>query len=186
MRAGVIVGKKPFQCRIFLFQSDHSIINVVANLRLRCFGLNCFPASFFRPPEDIGGGVFIAVFRVSVLSICPSSRIVILSLKSIGNVLKKDQAEYDMLEFRRSHMPAHLISHFLNIILETEVAPPLPFFAVIKIIHCFCFTETARLIESVNIVNLLKSNYMSTVIIGSSQKTISPSRCSAFPDTLSS
>src|SRR5205823_4155385 len=79
-----------------------------ANGGLRSARLQVLPARFLRDPEDAGGAVFIAIFGVSALLLL-GRELGVLGLEGVGDVLEENQAENDVLVFRRIHVVAQRI-----------------------------------------------------------------------------
>ena len=68
------------------------------------------PARFFRHPKNIGGEVFVFVFRVRTVELgLAFDQFGVLFIERIRDVLEEDEAEDDVLVFGRVHVVAQLV-----------------------------------------------------------------------------
>ena len=85
-------------------------------------GLEVGPAGFLRHPEDVLGFVFVGVFgiRAGVVAFA-SDELGVVLLEGVGDVFEEDEAEDDVLVFRRVHVVAQLVGGEPELGLEAEV-----------------------------------------------------------------
>lgn len=127
-RAGVVLGQHAPERGVLPLQRHHGLVDGLADGGLGRLGLDLVPAGLLRHPEDVGGGVFVAVFRVGVFGVPGGFQFVVLPLEGIGDVLEEDQPEHHMLVFARIHVAAHLVGHDPEFVFEAEVGPVGGFF----------------------------------------------------------
>src|SRR5574337_1570045 len=68
------------------------------------------PARLRRHPEDAQGAVFVGVLGVGTTDLL-GDELGVLLLEGVGDVLKEDEAEYDMLVLGRVHAAAQRVGH---------------------------------------------------------------------------
>ena len=79
------------------------------------------PARFLRHPEHIGGQVFVLVLGVGALVLALAfDKPGVVFIEAVGDVLEEDQAEHDVLVFRRVHIVAQLVGGEPQLGLEAE------------------------------------------------------------------
>ena len=84
-------------------------------------GLEVRPAGFLRHPEDVLGPVFVRVLGVGALVFALArNELGAVFLEGVGDVLEEDQAEDDVLVFRRVHVVAELVGGEPELGLETR------------------------------------------------------------------
>lgn len=76
------------------------------------------PAGGFGNPEDVFGGVFVAVFGVGVGF---GGEDGVALFEGVRNVFEEDQAEDDMLVIGGVHIAAKLVGSLPESLFETEV-----------------------------------------------------------------
>jgi len=69
-----------------------------------------------KVPKELGLGDMPCAFRISQLTI----DLLAALLERIGDVLKEDEAEGDVLVLRRVHVPAHLVRRLPQRLLEAQ------------------------------------------------------------------
>ena len=108
--AGVVLGEDAFEAGIVAFDGDHGVVDDFANGGLFGAGLEVMPAGFFGNPEDVFGAVFVGVFGVGAgVIVIACEEFGAHFFEGVGNVLEKDEAEDDVLVFRRVHVVAEFI-----------------------------------------------------------------------------
>ena len=83
------------------------------------------PARLLGHPEDAGGAILVGVFRVRALSfLC--GELSVPGLEGVGDVLKKDQPEDDVLVLGRVHVVAQRIGCRPQLRLKAESRSTFP------------------------------------------------------------
>src|SRR5579864_6941290 len=103
---GVVLGKHSFKLWVVFLNSQHSLINDLANFSLFGIGLKMWPAGLLGHPEDVSSGVLVTVFGIGVLFLL---QLGVPFFKGVGNVLKKDQPKDDVLVLGSVHMAAEFV-----------------------------------------------------------------------------
>ena len=82
------------------------------------------PARAGRHPEDVLGFVFVRVFGIGagVVAFAGDELRVVL-LEGVGDVFEEDEAEDDVLVFRRVHVVAQLVGGEPELGLEANISP---------------------------------------------------------------
>ena len=80
-------------------------------------GLQMRPPRLGRHPEDVCGEVFLRVLGIGELH---ALKLGVLSLERLGDVLQEDQAQRDMLVFRRLQIAAQLVSRLEQVGLKAQ------------------------------------------------------------------
>ena len=86
------------------------------------------PTRFFRHPKHIGGEVFIFVLRVRAFTLL-CDQFGVLLIERIGDVLKEDEAEDNVLVFSRVHVVAQLVGGEPELGFEADVGGGVGFLA---------------------------------------------------------
>ena len=116
--AGVVLGEDAFEAGIVLFEGEHGFVEELADAGLLGGGLELGPASGFGNPEDVFGGVFVAVLGVGVRLALEGG---VALLEGVGNVFEEDEAEDDVLVVGGVHVAAKLVGGLPEGLLEAEV-----------------------------------------------------------------
>jgi hypothetical protein len=119
-RAGVVLGKDPFERGVLLLDLDHRRVDHLADGRLLRLGLERRPAGILGYPEDVLGEVLVAVLGVGVRLGLEG---VVPLLEGVGDVLKENQPQRDVLVLGRAHLAPHLVRRRLELLLESKVRP---------------------------------------------------------------
>jgi hypothetical protein len=108
--AGVVLGQYAFEARVVALDGDHGIVHDLADGGLLGVGLEVSPAGIDGHPEDVLGFVFVRVFgiRAGVVAFACNELGAVL-FEGVGNVFQEDEAENDVLVFRRVHVVAELV-----------------------------------------------------------------------------
>ena len=118
----------------------HSVVEERANGGLLGAGLKVAPAGLLRHPEDIVGGILVAIFddaiaRLRLLDEIIALRVgdgkfelLMLLLEGVGNVLQEYQPENHVLVDRRVHVAAHLVRRRPQRRLEAQLRAVVGFF----------------------------------------------------------
>ena len=89
-----------------------------------CLALSwrCVQRASWRHPEDVLGAVFVGVFGIGAGVVAfAGDELRVLLLEGVGDVLEEDEAEDDVLVFRRVHVVAQLVGGEPELLLEAEV-----------------------------------------------------------------
>ena len=108
--AGVVLRQDAFEARVVALDRDHRVVDDLADGRLLGAVLEIGPARVGRDPEDVLGVVFVRIFGIGagvVAFACDQLRVVFL--EGVGDVFEEDEAEDDVLVFRRVHVAAQLV-----------------------------------------------------------------------------
>src|ERR1700735_5331885 len=119
-RAGIVLRQNALQRGVLLLDGNHRVVDYLSYRGLLCIVLKTRPSGHFRNPEDILSGVFVAVLGISVRLFLKGF---VPLLKSIRDVLEENQTEDDVLVFGSVHVPAQLVGHLPELLLETKVSP---------------------------------------------------------------
>ena len=106
--ACVVLGQHALERSVVALDRAHGVVDELADGRLRRHRFEISPARLWRHPEDAHGAVFVRVFRIGAL-LALAVEFGVLGLERIGNVLEEDQAEDDVLIFRRVHIVAQCV-----------------------------------------------------------------------------
>ena len=120
--AGVVFRQDAFQARVVALDRDHRVIDDLADGRLLGAVLEISPARGGRHPEDVFGAVFVRIFGIGAgvfAFACDQLRVVFF--EAVGDVLEEDQAEDDVLVFRRVHVAAQLVGSEPELLLKADV-----------------------------------------------------------------
>ena len=101
-RTGVILGQHVLERRVVALDTGHRVVDELADGGLPRLGLEMTPAGFRRHPEDVLGPVFVLVFGVGALCLLTLEASVFF-LESVGDIFQEDEAQDDVLVFRRVH-----------------------------------------------------------------------------------
>ena len=108
--AGVVLGQHALEPRVVALDGDHRIVDDLADRRLLGAGLEMRPAGSFGHPEDVLRFVFVRVFGIRALVVAlAGDEFSAVLLERVGDVLEEDEAEDDVLVFRRVHVVAELV-----------------------------------------------------------------------------
>ena len=120
--AGVVLGQDAFEARVVALDGDHGVVHDLADGGLLGAGLEVGPAGFGGHPEDVLGLVFVRVFgiRPGVVALA-GEELGAVFLEGVGDVFEEDEAEDDVLVFRRVHVVAQLVGGEPELGLEAEV-----------------------------------------------------------------
>ena len=68
------------------------------------------PRDYLWHPKDVGGEVFVFVVRIGVLEVALApDQLLMVFVEGVGDVFEEDEAEEDVLLFRRVHVVAELV-----------------------------------------------------------------------------
>ena len=119
--AGVVFGEDAFEARVVARAGDHGVVHGLADGGLFGAGLEVGPAGIGGHPEDVLGFVFVRVFGVGpgVVALA-GEEFGAVFLEGVGDVFEEDEAEDDVLVFRRVHVVPQLISGEPELSLEAD------------------------------------------------------------------
>ena len=104
-RPGKILGQNILEPLVFFLDGAHGVIDHRADFRGVGLGGNLAPSCPGRHEKDALGGVLVPILLEAVALV--HQRLVLL-LKTVGNVLEKDQPKHDVFVFRCVHVsPQH-------------------------------------------------------------------------------
>ena len=116
--AGVVLGENAFERGIVFFEGEHGFVEELADAGLLCGRLKLGPASGFGNPEDIFGGVLVAIFGIGVGLGFEGG---VALLEGVGDVFEEDEAKDDVLVVGSVHVAAELVGGLPESLLEAEV-----------------------------------------------------------------
>ena len=117
-RSGILLGQHTLERSVRRLDRQHRVVDQFADGRLLGVGLEVRPAGILRNPEDVLGRVFVLVLGVGILI---RQQSLISSLEGVRDVFQEDQAEDDVLVFRRVHVVAELVGGSPELGFEAEV-----------------------------------------------------------------
>jgi len=119
--ACVFLGQDALEARVVALDGHHGVVHHLADGGLLGVGLQVRPAAFLGHPEDVFGFVLVFVFGVGTRVVTLArDQLGMVLVEGIGDVLEKDEAEDDVLVFRRVHVVAQLVRGQPQLGLETE------------------------------------------------------------------
>ena len=123
--AGVVLGQDAFEARVVALDGDHGVVHGLADGGLLGVGLEVGPAGIGGHPEDVLGLVFVRVFGigpgvVALHAALPGEELGAVFLEGVGDVFEEDEAEDDVLVFRRVHVVAELVGGEPELGLEAD------------------------------------------------------------------
>ena len=118
-RMGVVFWQHTFERGIVTLDGEHGVIDGFADGRLLRAGFEERPARLLRNPEDVDGAVLVWVFRVGPFVAVRVER-GMLFFERVGNVLKKNQAQHDVLVLGSVNVGAERIGGLPQFPLESE------------------------------------------------------------------
>ena len=121
-KPAIVFGQHAFQPRVVALDGNHGVVNDFADGGLLGVGLKMRPARIGGHPEDVFGFVFVGVFRVFAFVVAlagdePGA----VFLEGVGDVFQEDEAEDNMLVFRRIHVVAKLVGGKPELGFEAEI-----------------------------------------------------------------
>ena len=120
--AGVVLGQDALEARVVALDGDHGVVHDLADGGLLGAGLQVGPAGFGGHPEDVLGLVFVRVFGIGARVVAlAGDELGAVFLEGVGDVFEEDEAEDDVLVFRRVHVVAQLVGGEPELGLEAEV-----------------------------------------------------------------
>ena len=117
-RSGILLGQHTLERSVRRLDRQHRVVDQFADGRLLGVGLEVRPAGILRNPEDVLGRVFVLVLGVGILI---RQQSLISSLEGVRDVFQEDQAEDDVLVFRRLQVLPEFVSRQEHVGLETQV-----------------------------------------------------------------
>ena len=119
--AGVVLGQDAFEARVVALDGDHGVVHGLADGGLLGAGLEVGPAGIGGHPEDVLGFVFVRVFGIGpgVVALA-GEELGAVFLEGVGDVFEEDEAEDDVLVFRRVHVVAQLVGGEPELGLEAD------------------------------------------------------------------
>jgi hypothetical protein len=121
-RPRVIFWQHTFETRIIAFDGDHRVIDDFANGGLLGAVLQITPARSGRNPKNIFSFVFVLIFGIRAFVIAfARDEFGAVFLERVGNVFEKNQAEDDVLVFRRVHVVAEFVGGEPELGFESDV-----------------------------------------------------------------
>ena len=108
--AGVVLGEDAFEARVVALEGDHGVIHGLADGGKFGRPLEVGPTGLGGHPKDVLGLVFVGVFGIGpgVVALT-GEELGAVFLKGVGDIFEEDQAEDDVLVFRRVHVVAELV-----------------------------------------------------------------------------
>lgn len=120
--ASVVLVERALEPRVVALDGVHGIVHILADGRQLGAALEVRPAGLLRDPENVLRPVLVRILRIGASVIAHSGEESgVVSLESVGDVFEEDQAEDDVLVFRRVHVVAELVGGEPELRLETEV-----------------------------------------------------------------
>ena len=107
MRAGVFFGQDAFERGVVALDGDHGAIEQLADGRVFGAALQVRPSGFGRHPEDVVGGVFVAVFGVGAFFLLQRG---VPLLECVGDVFQENQAQDNVFVFGGVEVAAEFVS----------------------------------------------------------------------------
>jgi hypothetical protein len=140
--AGVVLGKDAFEARVVALEGDHGIVHDLADGGKFGRPLEVGPTGLGGHPEDVLGFVLLSASALPLRAACGrlsrSARLVgvfgigpgvvaltgeelgAVFLEGVGDVFEEDEAEDDVLVFRRVHVVAELVGGEPELGLEAD------------------------------------------------------------------
>ena len=120
--AGVVLRQDAFEARVVALDRDHRVVDDLADGRLLGAGLEMGPARFRWHPENVFGSVFVGVFGIGAGVVAfARDELRAVFFETVGDVFEEDEAEDDVLVFRRVHVVAELVGGEPELLLEADV-----------------------------------------------------------------
>ena len=119
--AGVVLGEDAFEARVVALDGDHGVVHSLADGGLLGAGLEVGPAGIGGHPKDVLGFVFVRVFGIGAGVVAlAGEELGAVFLEGVGDVFEEDEAEDDVLIFRRVHVVAELVGGEPELGLEAD------------------------------------------------------------------
>ena len=134
-RPGVVLGEDTLEYGVLAFDGDHGVIHQLADVRLLGVGFERRPTCLLRHPEDISGGVLVAVFadiidaKIELGGVFAGlgrrrlflEQLRMLFRESVRDVLQKDQTEHDMLVLAGVNVATELVGSKPKLGLKSKI-----------------------------------------------------------------
>jgi len=120
--AGIFFGQDAFEARVVALDGNHRIIHDLSDGGLFRAVLQVAPARRGRHPKDVLGFIFVLILgiRAGVVAFA-RDELGVVFLERVGDVFQEDEAEDDVLVFRRVHVIAELIGGEPELGLKAEI-----------------------------------------------------------------
>ena len=127
----VVFRQDAFQARVVALDRDHRVIDDLADGRLLRAVLKIGPARGGRDPEDIFGAVFVGIFWIGAgVFAFARDELRMVFFETVGDVFEEDQAEDDVLVFRRVHVAAQLVGSEPELRFKADVGGGVSFVVI--------------------------------------------------------
>jgi hypothetical protein len=108
--AAVVLVEGAFEAGVVTLEGDHGVVDLFADGREFGAGLELLPSGFLGHPKDAGSQILVFVFGIGAFKFAKAcDELRLMFLEGVGDVFEEDEAEDDVLVFRRVHVVAELV-----------------------------------------------------------------------------
>ena len=118
LRTGKVLGQNILQPLVLFLNTAHGVVDHGADFRRVGGSGNYLPPSVLWHEKDVFGCVFVLVLLEAVAFL---NQLLVLGLKTVGNVLQKDQAQNNRFIFRGIHITPQNTGSIPDLLFKADV-----------------------------------------------------------------